>query len=163
MFADSPKPYEFDAKVIADFNIAASAVTEIRALRAKKNISPKEVLPLMVKGAFPEAMAPMIAKMANISSIEVVEDFGNVAGESFLAGTVQFFVPLEGMIDAEAEKAKIVAEIARYEGFLKGVNAKLGNERFVSNAPAAVVETERKKQSDATQKIASLKERLAKL
>ena len=61
------------------------------------------------------------------------------------------------------EKAKIVAEIARYEGFLKGVNAKLGNERFVANAPAAVVENERKKQSDANQKIASLKERLAKL
>ncbi|MBR3743859.1 MAG: valine--tRNA ligase [Bacteroidales bacterium] len=163
MFAESPKPYPFDVKVISDFNVAAEAVTEIRALRAKKNISPKEALPLMAKGAFPEAMAPAIAKMANISDIAVVEDFGDAAGESFLAGTVQFFVPLEGMIDAEAEKAKIVAEIARYEGFLKGVNAKLGNERFVANAPAAVVENERKKQSDATQKIASLKERLAKL
>ena len=76
---------------------------------------------------------------------------------------MQFFVPLEGMIDVEAEKAKIVAEIARYEGFLKGVNAKLGNERFVANAPAAVVENERKKQSDATQKLENLKERLAKL
>ena len=80
-----------------------------------------------------------------------------------MVGTVQFFVPLEGMIDVEAEKEKILAEITRYEGFLKGVNAKLGNERFVANAPAAVVENERKKQSDATQKLAALKEQLAKL
>ena len=80
-----------------------------------------------------------------------------------MAGTVQFFVPLQGMIDVDAERSKIEAEITRYEGFLKGVNAKLGNERFVANAPAAVVENERKKQSDATQKLAGLRERLAKL
>ena len=163
MYAESPKPYKYDRQVIVDFNVAASAVTEVRALRAKKNISPKEPLPLKVKGAFPASMAPVIEKMANVKSIETVKDFGDGAGESFLAGTVQFFVPLEGMIDAEAEKAKIEAEIARYEGFLKGVNAKLANERFVANAPAAVVENERKKQSDATQKLASLRERLAKL
>jgi len=163
MFAESPKPCGFDAQVIADFNVAAQAVTEVRALRAKKNISPKEALPLKVKGAFPAGMAPMVEKMANISEIALVDDFGDAAGEAFLAGTVQFFVPLEGMIDVEAEKAKIEAEIARYEGFLKGVNAKLGNERFVANAPAAVVENERKKQSDATQKLANLRERLAKL
>ena len=143
--------------------MAAQAVTEVRALRAKKNISPKEALSLKVKGAFPAGMAPMVEKMANISEIALVDDFGDAAGEAFLAGTVQFFVPLEGMIDVEAEKAKIEAEIARYEGFLKGVNAKLGNERFVANAPAAVVENERKKQSDATQKLANLRERLAKL
>ena len=163
MFASSPKVHDFDPQVIADFNVAAQAVTEVRALRAKKNISPKESLSLKVKGAFPAEMAPMIVKMANISEIAVVEDFGDAAGEAFLAGTVQFFVPLEGMIDVEAEKAKIEAEIVRYEGFLKGVNAKLGNERFVANAPAAVVENERKKQSDATQKLANLRERLAKL
>ena len=136
---------------------------EIRALRQKKNLSPKETLSLKVKGAYPEYMSPVIAKMANISSIEKADDFGDAAGETFMAGTVQFFVPMEGMIDTEAEKARIQAEIARYEGFLKGVNAKLGNERFVANAPAAVVENERKKLSDATQKLASLRERLAKL
>ena len=161
MFAATPMAAEFDAKVIADFNIAAGAVVELRALRQKKNISPKEQLELKFKGDFPVALAPVITKMANISSIESANE--STSGESFMVGTVQFFVPLEGMIDVEAEKAKIMAEITRYEGFLKGVNAKLSNERFVANAPAAVVETERKKQSDATQKLAALKERLAQL
>ena len=163
MYAAAPKAEGFDAKIIADFTTAAQAVVEIRALRAKKNLSPKEALSLRVKGPFPAEMAPVITKMANISEIAPVEDFGASAGEAFLVGTVQFFVPLEGMIDLEAEKAKIEAEIARYEGFLKGVNAKLGNERFVANAPAAVVEMERKKQSDATEKLAALRERLTKL
>ena len=106
-------------------------------------------------------MTPVIEKMANISDIAAADEA--TSGESFMVGTVQFFVPLEGMIDVAAEREKILAEINRYEGFLKGVNAKLGNERFVANAPAAVVENERKKQSDATQKLAALKERLAKL
>ena len=163
MYAAAPKAEAFDGKVIADFETAAAAVVEIRALRQKKNLSPKEALSLKVKGAYPEYMSPVIAKMANISAIDKADDFGDAAGETFMAGTVQFFVPMEGMIDTEAEKARIQAEIARYEGFLKGVNAKLGNERFVANAPAAVVENERKKLSDATQKLASLRERLAKL
>jgi len=72
-------------------------------------------------------------------------------------------VPLDGMIDVEAEIAKVEAEILRYQGFLRGVNAKLSNEKFVANAPAQVVETERKKLADATTKIENLKERLAAL
>ena len=163
MYASTPKAEAFDPAVIADFNIAAAAVVEVRALRQKKNLSPKEALPLMVKGAFAKDMSPVIMKMANISDICLTEDFGAAAGEAFMAGTLQFFVPLEGKIDSEAEKARILAEIARYEGFLKGVNAKLGNERFVANAPEAVVENERKKQSDATRKLANLRERLSKL
>ncbi|MBP5504635.1 MAG: valine--tRNA ligase [Bacteroidales bacterium] len=161
MFAATPKAAGFDRQVIADFNIASGAVVEIRALRQKKNISPKEALSLRFKGAFPAAMAPVVVKMANISDISAADE--STSGESFMVGTVQFFVPLEGMIDVEAEREKILAEITRYEGFLKGVNAKLGNERFVANAPAAVVENERKKQSDAIAKLAALKERLAKL
>ncbi|MBQ7457890.1 MAG: valine--tRNA ligase, partial [Bacteroidales bacterium] len=161
MYASTPKAEPFDAKVIEDFNIAAGTVVEVRALRQKKNISPKEALQLRFKGALPSSMTPVIEKMANISDIAAADEA--TSGESFMVGTVQFFVPLEGMIDVEAEREKIIAEISRYEGFLKGVNAKLGNERFVANAPAAVVENERKKQSDATQKLAALKERLAKL
>ena len=161
MYASTPKAEPFDAKTIADFNIAAGAVVEIRALRQKKNISPKEALSLKFKGTFPAAMAPVIAKMANISDIAAADE--RSAGESFMVGTVQFFVPLEGMIDVEAEREKILAEIARYEGFLKGVNAKLGNERFVANAPAAVVENERKKLADATLKLENLRDRLSKL
>ncbi|MCF0164170.1 MAG: valine--tRNA ligase, partial [Bacteroidales bacterium] len=88
---------------------------------------------------------------------------GKGAGAAFMVGTTEFFLPLEGKIDTEEERKKIEAEIARYEGFLRGVNAKLGNAKFVANAPEAVVEMERKKQSDATTKLENLKERLAKL
>jgi valyl-tRNA synthetase len=80
-----------------------------------------------------------------------------------MVGTTEFALRIGNLIDVEAEIAKIKAELAHLEGFLKGVNAKLSNERFVANAPAAVVETERKKQSDATQKIATLNETLQSL
>ena len=80
-----------------------------------------------------------------------------------MVGTTEFALRMGDLIDVEAEIAKIKAEITRLEGFLKGVNAKLSNERFVANAPAAVVEIERKKQSDATQKIATLNETLQSL
>ena len=137
---------------------------ELRTLRQGKGISPKEALSLKVKGDFSEAMYPVVEKMANVSSIATAASFESEgSGQSFMVGTLEFFVPLEGMIDKEGEKAKIEAEIARYEGFLKGVNAKLGNEKFVANAPAQVVETERKKLADATAKIAALKARLNEL
>ena len=107
-------------------------------------------------------MAPVVKKMAFVSDIESVEAFsGN--GEIFMVGTTEFGVPLDGMIDVAAEVAKIEAEIQRYEGFLRGVNAKLSNEKFVANAPAQVVETERKKLADATMKIENLRTRLAVL
>ena len=84
-------------------------------------------------------------------------------GEVFMVGTTEFNVPLEGMIDVAAEIAKVEAEIQRYEGFLRGVKAKLSNEKFVTGAPAAVVGRERQKQADATTKIENLKARLADL
>ncbi|MBP9986784.1 MAG: class I tRNA ligase family protein, partial [Bacteroidales bacterium] len=159
-----PEAGESDKAIISDFAVACGAVVEVRAIRQSKGISPKEALNLVVKGAFPEKMIPVVAKMANISKLDIAESFDSYgAGQSFLVGTTEFFVPLAGMIDTEAEKTKVLAEIARYEGFLKGVNAKLGNERFVANAPEAVVAMERKKQSDATLKIEALKARLAQL
>ncbi len=164
MLQDMPKAGVSDDKLIADFDAACKVVMELRALRQGKGISPKEALSLKVKGDFSEAMYPVVEKMANVSSTATAASFENEgSGQSFMVGTLEFFVPLEGMIDKEGEKAKIEAEIARYEGFLKGVNAKLGNEKFVANAPAQVVETERKKLADATAKIAALKARLNEL
>ena len=164
MLQDMPVAGESDGKLIRDFDIACKAVMELRALRQGKGISPKEALSLKVKGDFAETMYPVVEKMANVSSIAKAGSFENEgSGQSFMVGTLEFFVPLEGMIDKEGEKAKIEAEIARYEGFLKGVNAKLGNEKFVAHAPAQVVELERKKLADATAKIAALKARLNEL
>lgn len=160
-----PKGGNADEKAISDFAVATEAIAAVRAIRQQKNISPKEPLKLYVaKAQYPADMSPVIAKLANISDIETVDEIDtSAAGQSFLVGTTQFFVPLAGMVDTEEEKKKILAEIQRYEGFLKGVNAKLGNAKFVENAPAAVVELERKKQSDATEKIANLKATLATL
>ena len=164
MFQPTPEAGAFTQEIVADFDVATQVVVELRAIRQKKNISPKEPLKLKVKGQYPVSMNPVVAKMANIDSIEVMDDFSSLgSGETFMVNTLQFYVPLEGMIDVETEKAKILAEIARYEGFLKGVNAKLGNEKFVANAPAAVVEMERKKQSDATTKLENLRQSLEKL
>ena len=160
MFQPMPLGGDFDGRLVDDFATACEIVVAVRALRQAKNIPPREALKLQVKGAFPAGMEPMVRKMACVSDITSVEAFSGT-GEVFMVGTTEFNVPLEGMIDEEAEIAKIEAEIQRYEGFLRGVNAKLSNEKFVANAPAKVVETERKKLADATTKIENLRERLA--
>ena len=111
---------------------------------------------------YPEIITPVISKMANVPDLQVVEEFDTTsAGQSFMVGTIEYFVPLEGMINMDEEIAKIESEIKRYEGFIKGVNAKLGNAAFVANAPEKVVALERKKLSDATTKIETLQARLA--
>ncbi|MBQ7222496.1 MAG: valine--tRNA ligase [Bacteroidales bacterium] len=164
MLQKIPKAENFSEKTIEDFNKATGAVVEIRAIRQSKGISPKNSLSLLIKGDFSEEMMPVIIKMANVDKIETVKSFApDAKGQTFMVGTTEFFVPLEGMIDVDAERKTIEAEIQRYEGFLRGVNAKLNNEKFVANAPAAVVEMEKKKLSDATVKINNLKERLSKL
>ena len=160
MFQPMPTGGAFDTQLVADFATACEVVVNVRALRQARGIAPKDPLKLQVKGAFPEAMAPVVRKMAFIEEIEPVEAFSG-SGEVFMVGTTTFSIPLEGRIDVAAEIARIEAEIQRYEGFLRGVNAKLSNEKFVANAPEKVVETERKKLADATTKIENLKERLA--
>ncbi|MBQ6074370.1 MAG: valine--tRNA ligase [Bacteroidales bacterium] len=160
MFQPMPLGGDYDAALIADFATACEVVVNVRALRQAKNIAPREPLKLQVKGSFPASMEPVVRKMASVSDIASVEAFSGT-GEVFMVGTTEFNVPLEGMIDEAAEIAKIEAEIQRYEGFLRGVNAKLSNEKFVAGAPAAVVERERQKQADATTKIENLRERLA--
>ena len=162
MYQPIPTGGACDEPLIADFATACEVVVAVRALRQAKNIGPKEPLKLQVKGTFPAAMAPVVQKMAFISGIEAVEAFSG-AGEVFMVGTTEFNVLLDGMIDVTAEIAKAEAEIQRYEGFLRGVKAKLSNEKFVANAPAQVVETERKKLADATTKIENLKARIAAL
>ena len=138
-------------------------MTSIRAIRQGKGLSPKEPLSLQVKGAYPAAATPVIRKLAVISEVSVVEAFDDQPGDVFMVGTTEFRVPLSGKVDTAAEIAKIEEEIKRYEGFLRGVNAKLSNEKFVANAPEAVVALERKKQADATTKIENLKLRLNSL
>ena len=156
-------PAEGDDAILANVEIVKNVVAGVRAIRNTKNISPRETLDLQVIGADPvPAYDCIIVKMANVSGVTATENKGEGVS-SFMVGTTEYAVPLGGLIDVEAELAKAEAELKHLEGFLNGVKKKLQNERFVNNAPAAVVELERKKQSDAESKIATLKETIASL
>ena len=160
---DIPAPAGTDARLLAEMETVKSVIAGVRAVRNAKNIPPRTALELQAVGTDPvAAYAGVIAKMANVSRIQVV-DAKDKGASAFLVGTQEFAVPLGNLIDVDEEIRKAQAELERLEGFLKGVNKKLGNERFVAGAPAAVVELERKKQHDAETKIATLRETLAAL
>jgi len=156
-------PTDEERTLIAQIEAVKGIVAGVRTVRNQKNIAPKEVLSLEAVNENPyEAFDAVICKMANIDKVSVVAQKSDNAA-SFLIGTTEYAVPLGNLIDVDAEIAKQEAELKHLEGFLAGVKKKLGNERFVANAPAAVVELERKKQADAESKIAALKESLSKL
>ena len=152
-----------DTAFVAQFEVVKGVISNIRSIRLQKNIAQKEPLDLQVLGENPVAeFNAVIQKMCNLSSITVVES--KVEGaSSFMVGTTEYAVPLGNMIDVEAEIARMEAELKHKEGFLQGVLKKLSNEKFVNNAPAAVLEMERKKQADAESIISSLKESIAAL
>ena len=162
--AAMPAIKEVDEAILARFELAHEVISSVRNIRNQKNLPQKEQLTLrvVVDENYPQEFAPVIAKMANLKAIEPTTDKEAMAA-GFLVKTTQYFVPLEGMIDAEAEKKKLTDDLAYYEGFLKSVMAKLSNERFVQNAPEKVVANERAKQADAEAKIAAIKEQLAAL
>ena len=154
-------PSEEDVELIAKIEEMKQIVSGVRAVRQSKNISPRELLSLQVIGAAKNgvtaipALATIIGKLAGIDNIEVVSEKSE-GTQAFLVGTDEYAVPLGNLIDAEAEREKAEAEIKRLQGFMTGIEKKLQNERFVQNAPAQVVELERKKLADAQSKIAAL-------
>ena len=139
-------------------------VTNVRNVRAQKNISPKQQLGLLVMGEdnLVDQFKAALIKLGNLTGISVPNEKPDNAA-SFLVGTTEYFIPLLGMIDVEEELKKLEADLTYQEGFLQSVLKKLGNEKFVNNAPAKVIEMERKKQADAESKIAALKESIEKL
>lgn len=154
------EPTDSEIRLLSDVELMKQVVAGVRNIRNKKNINKKEQVALEVVGANPlSALNSTIVKMANLSSFNLVDE-KSAATSDFLVGTTEYAVPLGDLIDKDAEIKKIESEIKRLENFLTGVEKKLSNERFVSNAPAQVVELERKKQSDATTKLASLRENL---
>ena len=157
-------PHAEDAALIEQMNQAKAVIGGVRALRQQKNIAQREPLTLQVVAADGEprvtrepAMAELVKKIAGLSAIDYVSQKGE-GSQAFLIGTEEYAVPLGNLIDAEAEIKKAQAEIDRLRGFIAGIQKKLSNERFVQNAPAQVVELERKKQSDAESKIQALQE-----
>ena len=152
-----------DQQLIADIEQVKQVVSGVRTVRSLKNIAPKEQLELQCVGhnRF-ERYNDIIIKMANLKAINVVEQKDAMAS-TFMVDTDELAVPLGSLIDVNAEIEKMEAQLKHLEGFLAGVQKKLSNERFVQNAPEAVVAMERKKQSDAEEKIAALKESIAAL
>lgn len=154
----------YSSEVIASFAQVSAAIASVRNIRQSKGISPKEALKLSIKGDFPKEYVSILERMANISELSFVAELdANAAGARFTVDTIEFFVPLEGKIDAAEELAKMEAEVAHLEKFLKGVQAKLSNPKFMANAAEAVVAMERKKESDATTKLENLRANIAKL
>ena len=154
---------EVNEEIVKNFEVVKEVIGGIRTIRLQKNITQKEALSLQVVGESPVAsFNAVISKLCNLNSIESVENKAE-GSASFMVGTTEYAVPLGNLINVEEELKKLEADLKYNEGFLQSVLKKLSNEKFVSKAPANVIEMERKKQADAESKIASLKESIAAL
>ena len=157
------KDMPYDEALIARFEAVKEVISGIRTIRLQKNIAQKEALTLEVIGENPVAeFTSVIAKLCNLSGIKQVASKSDGAA-AFMVGTTEYAVPLGNLINVEEELKKLEADLKYQEGFLQSVLKKLSNEKFVSKAPANVIEMERKKQADAETKIAALKESIAAL
>ena len=156
-------PTADDEKLVADIENVKQIIGGVRTIRNQKNISPKETLELQTISSNKYADYDDITiKMANLDKINVVEEKAADTVQ-FMVGTDEYAVPVGNLIDIDAEIEKQEAQLKHLEGFLAGIKKKLSNEKFVANAPAAVVALEKKKQSDSEEKIAALKVSLAEL
>ena len=163
LFAPTPKAKAYPAEAIADFEMAEEAIAGVRGIRNQKNLPPREQLALQIKGDFPSETIPVIEKLANTSSVEMVAEFGDAAGVNYLVKTVEMFVPLTGLVNVAEELAKLEKDLAYQQKFLASVRGKLANEKFTAHAPAAVIENERKKEADSLSKIESLESKIKAL
>ena len=154
---------EHDNAFLEKIAIFKEITGNIRATRQQKNLSPREALTLQIVGESPvEGLESILTKMGNLTTIENTDTPDDTA-VSFRVGTTEFAIPMGSLIDKDAEIAKMQEELAYHEKFLKSVEAKLSNPNFVNKAPEKIIAVERKKQSDATEKIAMLKESIRKL
>ncbi len=162
MVSLAPKSGKYDEQLLSEFEKVQEAVVAVRSFRQKHNVPSKESLPLLVipDENYHPRYNPLLEKMANVGVNEVSET--HAQAETFMVKTTQYSIPL-AIGDTAAELEKLRGELAYLEGFLRTVMGKLGNERFVAGAPAAVVENERAKQTDAEAKISAIKERITAL
>ncbi len=151
-----------DEALLADMETLKQVVSNVRNIRAGKNIPPKEELTLNTSATTAVETGKLVEKLANCHIIYAVNE-KSTGSASFIVGTTEYSVPLDKFINVEDEIRKLEADLQHQEGFLRGVMAKLGNERFVQNAKPEVVELERKKKADAEARIASIQESLAAL
>ena len=159
-----PRQKEIDRHIIKNFELTREVITQIRAIRKSKNISFKNTIDLKVenKEDFSVEFDCIIKKMGNVENLEYVDDKQDAA-LSFSVKSNTYSIPVEGAIDVEVEIEKLKKDLNYYNGFLKAVEKKLSNKRFVDNAPEQVVNKEKQKQADALAKIETIQERLANL
>jgi len=156
-----PIAESYESSIIEAFNSSAEVINQIRKIRKEKNIPQKETLELLfLKGELNQGeMASIIVKLGNIERFEKVNEKPE-ASMGFIVNAQEYFIPLSETVDVEAEIAKLEEDLKYQKGFLKSVEKKLSNERFVNNAPPKVVEMEKKKQTDALDKIRKIEELL---
>jgi valyl-tRNA synthetase len=164
-----PKPLTADKSLIQKVETAKDIISKIRDIRNQNQLKPRDPLAVQVqKGDSAEALfaqtglREMVVKLAVLSELDLTESEPDSA-KSFISGTEKYYVVLNQTIDTEAERQKLKVELEHQRGFVRSVEAKLSNERFVSGAPAQVVENEKKKLADGLARIAILEESLAKL
>ena len=163
--AQQPAQKVVDNDILNQFLFTQDVINNIRKIRAEKNISMKEAIELIVvdkDGSVNKEFDSVIMKLCNVSSVNYVTENPQDAF-GFLVKATEYFIPVTDNIDTEAEIKKLEEELAYAQGFLKSVEAKLSNEKFVNGAPAAVVDKERKKKSDAEAKIKVIEQQLATL
>ncbi|MFT4779636.1 MAG: valyl-tRNA synthetase [Flavobacteriales bacterium] len=150
--------------LLKDFEVIQDVVTNVRSIRKEKQIAMKIAIELSVKDneGINKDFMPVISHLCNVPEVQFVNEKVEDSF-SFLVGTNEFFIPFGDTVDLEAEKEKLAKELDYFKGFLISVQKKLSNEKFVSGAPAQVVDNERKKQADAESKIKTIGEKLASM
>lgn len=162
--ATYPEMKSFDAQLIVDFDFAAEVIAGIRTIRKEKNIAMKDAIDLKVVNheKVTTYFDSVIMKLGNVVSLEYTTD--KIEGAlTYRVKSNEYFIPVTGAIDVVAEIAKLTEELKYTQGFLRSVQGKLSNEKFVSGAPAQVIDNERKKEADALAKIATIEQSLASL
>ena len=162
MYALIPEPEQADQALLKAMADVKEIVGGVRNVRKQKNLPNKEQLTLQAVGGLNNPFEAIITKLAGLEKIEAVTEKDATAA-AFMVGTAEFAVPLAGSIDVEEEIKKLEADLEYTRGFLASVDKKLSNERFVANAPEAVVANERKKKADAESKIATMEQALQQL
>ncbi len=160
-----PKPTEKSSEIVKDFEIIMELITTIRNIRKQKNISPKQPLHLFEKSGketFTKQYKPIVTKLCNLSGYDYITNPKDTA-YSFVLKQMEFYIPLNQTIDLKAEKERLSKELEYNQGFLKSVQIKLSNEKFVANAKPELLENEKKKQADAEAKIKAIEQQLAGL
>ncbi len=162
MVAQLPQAGAYDDDLLARFEHLKEVVAGVRNIRKKRQIPNADQLTLNIKGDHNSALDAILRKMGNLGEIVQVEEKDPMSA-SFIAGAVEYSIPLGSKIDKEEERKKLEADLKHLEGFLAGVRKKLANERFVTSAPEAVVALERKKEQDALAKIETIQAALSAL